>query len=851
MFAQRNFIACIEGQLDERRFGTKRRGEIVQRFEGLASNFRAQGYGDQIAQSMAMNRVFEELAYVTRERAKRAFKMLEVQAENTDRVRTALGKSDGWLATQFAGVLDGGKGRGAALARAAISLLSSDPRFPGLSAEGWRSGLRDRYWAMMADAIDKFGKGAFGRQKGGAGLYDTVREIFAPGSTKNVEAEAFAKSYGELNTVMVNDRNKAGGSLQHLDKYIPQAQNSVKVGRAGKDKWIADHQQWLDWDKMAWPDGSRIEPGDRQRVLEDVWSTLATDGAHKIDPASFRGRGSAIGNALEDHRFLYYKDADSWIKMHETYGDGTVFDVVAHHVERMAHQTALVQVFGPNPRVGMDNVRAIVRKEAAQLVQHPKTALDRQAVAQADKVIKNRLEPMFQKYTHANSMDANSPWAAGVLTTSNLLTAAKLGSVPFLAAPGDFAQTLAVRMANNFPILSGIDRYVKDVSVGYKDTQKRMAQAGFVFDNAVGAKFTTERFSPLATYGAHFSQVLSDGMIRLSGLNRHTEIARSTAQQEIMAMLWNDIKTPYKDLAYQHVLSRYGIGEKEWDAARKSIAPWTPEPNAEFFRPLDLLDAKLSNSMEMYQRFHSFVSQEANYMVPGATLEADITLTGGMRPDTLIGSVVHSFKMYKNFAITFAHMYGRMALAQERTASKIGFLAAIVGGATVVGALGVQLRELTRGRTPMPMDTASFWGKAFLAGGGASIYGDFLVGSVNQYGHGLASTIAGPLGETVEDLQNVVFGDPFKWVNMWDTGRSDQFKSTFASRLVRFAKMNTPGTSLWQVRLVLERELWDTLDELADPHAHAKQRAKVRRQERQFGNTYWWAPGTGLEGLGG
>lgn len=843
MFAQRNFVACIEGQLAERGFGAKRKAEILDTFEGLTARFKSQGYGEQIAQSMAMNKVFDALALRTRDRAKGALKSLEVQATSKARVDLIdTMATTGKLASWFAARLDGGKGKGAAIARIAITSISPDPRFPGISAEGFREAYRGKYWALLADSIEKFGKGAFGRQKGNSGLYDIAREIYAPGSTKNADAATFAKALDELDTVMVNDRNIAGGNLQKLQGYLPQRANTAAVLKAGYDGWKAV-QRW-DWDRMGWPNGEPIATADREGVMRAVYDTLATNGKNKLDPTSFGGRGSSIGDELDNHRFIHYADADAWIANHEAFGGGAnVFDVISSHIEHMAHKSSLIQMFGRNPKMGYENWKATVLKKAASL-----TKEDKQAVTQAQRVIDNRFKPMFDQYSHANPMDGDSVFAATVVTTSNLLASAQLNSAVMLALPGDFAQTLAVRYANNMPLLSGIDTYLKGVTADYKSLQSRMARAGFVFDNAVGATYTTERFSPVATHGPQFSRVLSDGMMRASLMNRHTEIARGTAQHEMMGLLQDHIKEAYDDLPFSHVLARYGIGKDEWDAARKAIVPWTPEPGAEFFRPLDLLDTKLPNAHDLYTKFYTFMNQESKYMVPGATLEANVTLTGNKRPDTMVGAMLHSFKMYKNFPVTFAQMYGRMALAQERTIDKLGFAAAIMAGAGIVGAVGTQMRELIKGRTPLPMNTATFWGKAFMAGGGASIYGDFLFSGVGDVSRGI-SAFGGPGVGALVQATDVIFNDPFKFVAAFD--KDEEFKSTFASRLATFAKQNTPGTSMWYGRLVLERELWDTLDELADPQAYRKQRQRVRKQERDFGNTYWSPPGSGLSGFRG
>lgn len=838
MFASRNFIECIGLQLAERGFGAQRKAEILDNFEGLRLQYEAKGYGSQIAGSMAMNAVFEKLAFRTRESAKRAMKTLEVKAEN--KARVAAGENVKALTI----LMDGGKGIGAGLVRAAISAISFDPRVKGFrSAENVRDSLRGKYAALIADGLDNYGKGAFGTQRNSAGLGDVVREIFGI-NTKNKDAKAFAQSYTKLDHVMVADRNNAGGSLQRLDTYfMPQKQNAVSVVNAPFEKWRDDHIGWLDWDRMTWPDGSPILVNERNAMLRDVYNTLSTDGGTKVDPASFSGRGSAVGNALDDHRFLHFKDADSWLVMNDAYGDGNPMDVILRHIDSMAHKTAMIDVMGPNHGMWLDNVKAEIIKQASALVT---SGRDKQALAQANKVIKNKLEPMFIAYTHANPMDPHSPLGAGVTATANVLTAAKLCGVTLLAVPGDFQQTLAVRWLNNLPLLSGITDYVRDMSVGFSAAQGLGSRAGYVFDNLVGATYTTERFSPIATYGPQWSRTVSDAMIRAAGLQRHTEIARWTAQHELMGWLHDNIGKEFDQLPTGEMFARYGIGKDGWDAARGAIKAWEPEPGVKFFRPLDLLDTSLKNAQDLYVKFFSMINQEGKNMVPGATLEANISLRGTSRPDTLPGLILHSFGMYKNFPMTVVQMYGRLAMSQAE--NRLSFLAAMGVGMTLVGAIGVQLRELTHGRTPIPMNSATFWGKAALSGGAMSIWGDFLFGGINDYGRGAAEIIGGPLAGLATDSANLILGDPFKYVGLWDNDRGDDFKSTFLSRGAKFLRNNTPGTSLWMARLALEREVWDTLDNLADPRIDAKRRQQMRKQQRTYGNTYWSEPGGPLFG---
>jgi hypothetical protein len=135
------------------------------------------------------------------------------------------------------------------------------------------------------------------------------------------------------------------------------------------------------------------------------------------------------------------------------------------------------------------------------------------------------------------------------------------------------------------------------------------------------------------------------------------------------------------------------------------------------------------------------------------------------------------------------------------------------------------------------MDDPKLWGAAALQGGGLGIYGDFLFADVNRFGGGLATTVAGPLMDRANTLRGLLIGNT---IEAFDPVA----KKTNAGReAVNFLRQNTPGASLWFARLAYERVVFDQLQYLADPEAHAAFRRKQQSRKRQVGNEFWWAPG--------
>lgn len=839
MFGRQSFVNCINTSLSQKGFGEKRKAEVLEIFERKVKEYDRQGIGSDTASFQAMRDTMDEVAFLAVERAKRAAKTIHVQADVNERLLKGVN-------VQTARLIDASgtkNSRGVSLGRAAISFLQADPRFSGLDFTAVKEGYTGRYRALFSDVMEHFSKGAFGTQKGAAHLPNVVREMFGANSGDDI-AKQIATSYKKLQGLMIEDFNRAGGSMRKLmDFNMPQMQNAVKVTKAGFDKWAEQHMKWLDWGKMRWPNGDLIQPDERMAALKEVYGTFATEGATKIKPGALGGRGTSVGNTLENHRFLVYKDADAWLDMHTTYSDGSVFDVVMGHLDNMAHKTALVQMFGPTPETFRQTIHNAVRREAAGLVANPGRVKDKYAVVDAD-VVLGRFDNMFDTITRQNAMNPHNPFAAGVVGASNILTGAQLGSASILAVFGDFHTTLTTRFLNHMPLLDGIGTYLKGMTVDYKAAERIAARAGFTFDETVMSTYAAERFTGIGTIGPAVTRATGDAIMRLSGLNRHTSIARWTATKEHMGFLEEMRKTPFDQLPNRMVMERYGITASEWDDVRKNVPAWEPGEGATFMRPLDILESNLSNKETLYRKFFGMIMTESRNMVPGSTVEAQTMLRGTSRPDSMPGALLHSFAMYKNFPLSMMMTYGRLAMSENAVGRRIGYIASLGLGMTAVGAMGTQLREISKGKEPMPMDRAGFWGKALLSGGALSIWGDFLFSNVNEFGRTKGEMFAGPLAGLATDMANLALGPTYAAVAAYD--KDKKWDSNFAARAVEFAKRNTPGTSLWWARLALEREIWDRMQEWADPQAYRKQADKVRKQRMDYGNEFFSRPGQRL-----
>lgn len=817
-----DFEQCIRDNLKERRFGRERGDAIIKEYHARAQYHQSVGEAPTRAAALAMKDVFDNMSMETIERAKRTTKMLSVAASNREAVQRGMTVKVNWL------LGDGGNGPGVAAAQGAKALIEHDPRMGGKNYTAQREAYRGQLYATWGDVLEKIGKGAFGLQKGKAYLPNMIREFLGQ-DTGDRTAKELADSWRKVSNLIPELMNNAGGSMRRLDDFLPQRQNPARlVGREAE--WITDHMDALDWARMRWPDGTMISIADREKLLKFAYDTISSDGANKIDETAFRGRGRAVGNMLNSHRFLHYKNAEGWLSAHDKYGDGTVLDVLTGHIEDMAHKIALVDMFGPNPDAGFANLKAQVSKTAAGM-----SAADK---AKADAVMKNKVQPMYDTIARKNPMDPHSVPGAIVTGASQMAVAAQLGGATLLAAPGDAATTAMVKLMNGLNTFGGVDTYFKALATDQPLQRQLALQSGYIMDDMVMAVYQTTRFTGAATHAPALTKRISDVVLRASLLSGHTRAARWSAQQELMGAFSRASETAFSELEFRRMFDRFGITEADWDALR-SIPKHSPKPGVELLRPIDILDSKLSNKQELYSKWHRVVFDSSREMVPDATVEASVMLRGTTRPDTLLGMIAHSWSMYKNFPITFMMTYGRLGMTSPSVKGRLAFYAGLGAAMTLVGAVGVQMREIAKGREPMPMDSPQFIGKAFLSGGALSIWGDFLFTGVNEYGKGPQDIVGGPLASMVGDFTDFALGDFLELVQDGDTDFKPMMRKG-AELLKRY----TPGSSLWYARLALERQVWDRLTELSDPNAYQKRSRQMRKQEEEFGNQYWYPPNT-------
>lgn len=772
------------------------------------------------------------------------------------------------------------------------------------------------------------------RRMGGAkaSLENVVREAFGEG-TGDARAGELAKAWREVAEDLRQRFNAAGGAVGKLEKWgLPQHHDAEALLRAGRETWVGYITPLLDRERMTNPlTGNRMTDGELKDSLRYIWENVTTEGWINREPSGQPvGRG-ALFRQRADHRFLIFKDADTWLKYQRDFGEGDPFAAMMGHVSTMARDIAFMERWGPNPdamftyakqkvmkmaaevrpresliaekeaqlktlaaefrgeptrseeivaRIGdihreLDRLRAKTfkgptkrgKKKMAELYEElggltdelanpgsqPMTVRQAELQAQIQQALDDladldevpfphndpmsrarsalaKADQMWDVMRGSSNAPVNSRWANVFDSARNIISAASLGTAQ-MAAFSDAGFQATTRGFVGIQSKSLISDYVKMFT---PENRREAVRAGLILDTAIHVMHSQARYVG-SINSRTITGFLADRVIHLQGLSAWTQAGKHAFGMAFQAELADRVGLKFDELpnALRMSLDRHGFTPSEWDQLR-GAALYEPRPGATLLRPNEVN----AISRPLAEKYLAMIMRETRRAIPEGTVASRTALIQGARPGTFVGELSRSMAQFKSFGVAV------IMLHTERIAREIGagrgargalYAGALLLTSGILGGLSLQLKEILQGRDPRNMLDPNFWGAALLQGGGLGIYGDFLFGNVNRFGGGLTGTIAGPLWDRLGNLRDLTIG------NLMQLGEKEP--TNFGREAVQFLRQNTPGGSLWYMRLAYERIVLDQLQHLVDPEARAAFRKRVQQRKKNYGNDFWWKPG--------
>jgi hypothetical protein len=706
----------------------------------------------------------------------------------------------------------GGGGSGGPIdPHAGPALIDHDPRAPFSNVEGRRKAILGQAHRQIDRILAEHSANLLGQVRNKAQLGDLVRELFAPGSSRNAAAAELAGAWRRTAEGLRARFNAAGGEIGfRADWGLPQSHNWKAVRKAGFQAWRAAILPRLDVAKMI--DARTGKPFTReslQAALPEIWRTIRSDGATHRTPGAPGAK--ALANRRADPRFFVFKSADDWMAYNAEFGSGTAYDAMIGHIEGMARDIAAMEILGPNPAATLDWVKGTIA-QSAELDMAPGS----KAVNAASSAGK-KIDDLWDEYRGANMEPRNERlalWGSGLRAWQ---TATKLGGA-FLSATSDMAFQASRRRFNGLSNATLAPQYLKLFKPGSIEDQKMAVRRGLIAESWASRTASQSRYLMDEMTG-EVPRRLAEGVLRLSLLGRHTQMAKWAYGMETLATYTEAAGKSFDHLEprQRSALARYGMDGADWDALRS--APMDTDGGVEWLSPHNVGDPELAS------RFMEMIHEETDIAVPVADLATRAFVNSKLERGTVMGEVGRSLFQFKSFGVSVLIRQAQEIMAMQG-AQAARYAGGLLIGTTLMGALAMQLKAIAAGKDPRPMEDEAFWGAAILQGGGFGIFGDFLHSSQSRAGNGFAQTLAGPMVDDAQGIANVI-------------GSKHPER-----RLVQEAKGFIPGNTLWYTRLAFDRMVADQIQQAIDPD-YRKSWKRLDKYAAEQGTGYFWRPGEG------
>ena len=543
-----------------------------------------------------------------------------------------------------------------------------------------------------------------------------------------------------------------------------------------------------------------------------------------------------LAKSMSQSRVLHFKDGISSYKYSKQYARMTLSEGVLSGFTHDAQSIALLETFGTNPRNMFDKIIKDIEgtKDINILRKLRKKSLNDQ-FAELDGTTR-------QKGISRNflGMDVSiAGISAGWRMIQNM---SKLGFAT-ISSFSDISTKAAFINANTERgVFSSYGRAFIDVLEGFQGKKRR--ELGYLLGvgvdnmlNDVHARFGANDSGPGKMAKAHQFFFKLNGMQWWNN-SQKTGLARMLAADLAVYSNRSFDKVPPET---QRLLKLYDIDESDWtvfsqlvdkaqDGRKYVVASKVDELSNDVIDSiirnkegtLDITDKLRQDFRDKFRtKINMYYADSADAAIPTPGARERALMNMGLPRGTVLGEAIRMIMQLKGFPIT----YITKGLTRQKAHAGYYGVAKMMVGSTVMGYLSICLKDVLRGREPREvfLGNGDFNTKllkqAFLQGGGAGIYGDFIFNEYNRYGRSFQETLLGPTAGAVDDVAKI-FG---------------KFASgdVPTQKLTKLALENTPYINLFYTKLALDYLFLHDLQELAKPGFLRKMEHRINKDFEQ------------------
>ena len=702
-----------------------------------------------------------------------------------------------------------------------LSLFTKDPKGKAgyFNVEYLGKYYEGKYDSMFADALSNFRTRAVGLSQDEQGLRNMVRAIYGE-KVDDPEIMQFAKDWEELTETIRTDFNAKGGSISKNEKWLmPQNHDRREILAKGKTEaeskqlWKDKITPMLDRDNMLDDNGNRLGDVEFEEALDYTFETIVSGGLNKTKDFTVPRMGAKLSRKGSERRFLFFKDADSWLEYQKVYGKGDIFTTLTDHVSSKASDIATMEILGTSPKATFEALLNQIKKQGEI------------------KPRQSRFATMLFDVSTGNVNQGELTTLADFMqSTRNLLVASTLGKA-FLSAFSDIGFQAITAKYNGIKPLKVLNKQMSLMRPDNEADRIAAVKIGLTADAWKGRATGSNRYADV--YGTDKTMKIAEGVMRASLLAPWTDAGRKGFGMEFSSMLADNfnLKLTELDPNIKKAFKTYGIDKADWDLFRAQ-------------KPLDHEGAKFADmTQEGGKKFHQMVLSETDFAVPTPDARVRAFTTGGLGRASVAGQAWRSAMMLKSFPITIMTTHFYRAAMQSTMGEKAAYIGLLAASTTILGGLALQAKDIAAGRETRPtgfdgkgnfdaLDASKFFGASFMQGGGLGLLGDFAFSDKNRFGGGIEQTLAGPTGELFNKATSLTLG------NIQQAFKGEE--TNVLSEGVQFIDRYTPD--IWQTHL-LKNAMFDQFELMADPKAQKKFNRIMKKRQKEFDQGYWWKKG--------
>ena len=634
-----------------------------------------------------------------------------------------------------------------------------------------------------------------------------------------------------------NRLNDLGANIGLLDDWITRTtHNTEKMANASKiSKIIGDNRtSWVEFIKgrldIPRTFANVSDPAQIDNILGDIYNSIMSG-----DHLKHGGTNSVYGtrnvtNRLNASRVLHFKDVQARQEYNVAFGEPSLKESVMGVLSNSARNIAIMQELGTNPKDTLNKILALLRKK----YKDQDSKITRQLNLKT-------FENQFKEIDGSINGIGNQTLATISMGVRTLQNTGKLG-LATITSFGDLAQYMGTTSFQGRGLFSGLFEALNGL---FKTNDRAAMEVLQTTSNSIHSFMGNKYGAANDTWGTMGK--IQNTFFKWNTLNGWISSLKSSMAVGLSRHYGMQTELKFSDLSVRerNFLTLYGIDDGKWNMLR-SIK--TLDVEGKRYMTAEGVNELSDNVINAYVGKKLSQREIRNFKqdleITWRNVLVDQTMHGTPEPDAAIraitnqglekgtpmGETIRFVMQFKSFPISiWKKIIGRELYSygpDDSRLAKVSGLASLLMLSTFWGYIAMSVKDMIKGRSPRDPNKKSTLVQAFAQGGGAGIYGDFLINELqNEYGNGIFETALGPTASDIKKIFDIVqsMNDPKK----------------AGKKFVQLAEGNVPFLNLYYTKTAYDYLIGYQVKEYLDPGFFRRMRDK---HEQQRGQSYYLKP---------